>query len=47
MVKSAPRMGVEGLIITHLDGETTEDVAFMSDVDEVRAVIRYYLDRAA
>jgi hypothetical protein len=48
VMKSAPSAPVEGLIVNYLDGESIEDVAYMFEVDleEVRAIIRYYLDRA-
>ena len=46
VLRSAPRVSVQGLILNHLDGERSETVAAMFEcpVDEVRAIIRYYLD---
>ena len=45
-VREHPRLPVQALIYNHLDGETTETVAFMFEVDEqsVRAIVGYYLE---
>ena len=49
VMQSAPRASVPGLILNHLDGKSVEDVAYMFDcpVDEARAIIRLYTDRAS
>jgi len=48
VLRAHPRLPVEALIYNHLDGETIEDVAYMFEVDleQTRAIVQYYLDRA-
>jgi uncharacterized protein (DUF433 family) len=47
MVREHPRLPVQALIYNHLDGETIESVAYMFEVDVelVRAIVSYYLER--
>jgi uncharacterized protein (DUF433 family) len=50
-MKSSPRMPVEALIVNYESGLSVEEIAALYAgpliVDEVREIIRYYMDRAA